>query len=294
MPCPFSFGLDADVLVDYSGQALIIAIIFTAVAAPAAFLPSRPPTAPSNVASVKTLNVKDSLVSLSRNPVFYLQFFSFMFLYVHLWEPSHHQIIADFVSTASSASAFDATATVVNQLIEPYGYSQINAGYSIMFMIFIGIILALVISPILDRKKGHLIAQKIIVPVIAIGYTILPFIPQTRSVAALYAIYAIIGGASLSMEPVALEFQASWTHPVSPEFSSVICWAGAKVMGAIFILAVGNDLWITNPEDGQPQGSLFYGLIFQFVMVWLCVPFALMTGFWIFKRPAASVVKGND
>lgn len=261
----------ADKGAEYDAQQLIVAIIFTAVALPAPFIPARPPVPPSKVASAKTLNVRDSLVSLAKNPVFYLQFSSFSFF----------------------AGAFDASASLLNQLIEPYGFSQLNAGFSIVFMIFTGILLAFIIAPILDRTKAHLLAQKIIIPIVAIAYTILPFIPETKSVPALYAVYALIGGASISMEPCALEFQANWTHPVSPEFSSVLCWTGAKVMGAVFVLIVGNDLWLKKEFDDQPQGSIMAGLIFQSIMVWLCVPFALMTGFWIFKRPTASIVAGT-
>ncbi|CAK3864356.1 Major facilitator superfamily domain-containing 7 [Lecanosticta acicola] len=256
---------------NYDEQALIIAIVFTVAAIPAPFLPRAPPHPPSAVADVRRLGGLESMKLLLRNPTFYVQFISF----------------------AVFAGAIDAVITISNQAIHPYGYPQQDAGYAIAALVFVGIATAMVISPILDRTQAHLIALKVIVIFTAAAYTALPFIPQTRSVAGLYIIFALIGAGSLSIEPCVLEFQAAWTHPVSPEFSSVIGWCGAKVIGAIFIIVAGDSLALKKPQEGQPVGSLFNGLIFIAAMCWVCVPLSLMTG-TIIKRPAASVVEGND
>lgn len=191
------------------------------------------------------------------------------------------------------SGAIDTVTAITNQGIEPYGYPQASAGSAIACLIFVGIAAALIVSPILDRTKWHLSAMKLMVIIIAIAFTAVPFIPQTRSVAALCAVFAVLGAACLSIEPCVLEFQAAWTHPVSPEFSSVFCWAGAKVMGAVFTVVVGNELALEKPAEGQPVGSLFNGLIFMAVMVWLCVPGTLVNGHWIFKKPAFSEVEAD-
>ena len=121
----------------------------------------------------------------------------------------------------------------------------------------------------------------------------MPFVPESGSTAALFAVFALLGASSISVEPCVLELQASWTHPVSPEFSSVICWSGAHIITGVFTIVVGNALVMKKAEEGQPAESLFNGLIFLAVAVWLCVPLVMLTGFWKFKRTAESEVDGN-
>lgn len=208
---------------------------------------------------------------LLRNPIFYLQFITFSVF----------------------AGAIDTVLSVTNQALTHYDFNERVAGWLIGVLVFVGIGASMVISPILDRTKTHLIALKIIVFIIAGCYTAIPFIPQTHSLAGLFIVFAVLGASSLSIEPCVLEFQAAWTHPVSPEFSSVIGWTGAKVVGAILILAVGDWMALKKPQEGQPTGSLFNGLILIAAMCWVCVPLALITG-TVVKRPAASMVEGND
>ena len=175
----------------------------------------------------------------------------------------------------------------------PYGYTQLEGATAIACLIFVGIAAALIVSPILDRTKWHVPAMKVFVVIVAIAYTGLPWVPDSHSTGLLYATYAVAGAFSLSLEPCVLEFQASNTHPVSPEFSSVICWCGARVMSAIFTYVAGDALLLKEPKEGQPTGSLFNGLIFIAGMAWLATICIMLTDVWIFKRPEASKVKGT-
>ena len=257
---------------NYSEQALIIAIVFTAAAIPAPFIPKEPPTPPSAVAALQRLSVKDGFKSLFTNPPFYL-------------------ILLTFSVFAGSIDTMTAT---TNQGLQAYGYSQMDAGFALAILVAVGIVTALILAPIVDRWKWHQQALKTITPIIALAYTALPFIPQTHSVPAIYLIYGIIGATSISLQPCILEIQASWTHPVSPEFSSFVCWSGARVITAAWTLIVGSALVLDKPKYGQPEGSLFLGLIFMTVVCWLCVPAVLLNGNWKFKRTVASQVKGNE
>jgi FLVCR family MFS transporter 7 len=74
------------------------------------------------------------------------------------------------------------------------------------------------------------------VPLLGIGYLAFTWAPQTGSVAAPYAISALLGAASFSLVPIALEWLIEQTHPVSPEVTSTICWTGGSLLGACFIL----------------------------------------------------------
>lgn len=139
-------------------------------------------------------------------------------------------------------------------------------------MVFTGIVSALLISPLLDRTNTHILGLKISSALIAALCTILPFVPQTHSVPALFLTFGLIGISVFLIQPALLETQAKWTHPVSPEFSSFICWSGAKVVAAAFTVVVGNVLVLDEPKSGQPEGSLFYGRLFVAIMCWGTVP----------------------
>lgn len=251
---------------------------------PALFIPKAPPSPPSAVAAAPRVNVKEGLKLLVRNRPFYLQAISFS-IYV---------------------AAFDATATLVASILLPYGFNEettpaIAATLSVSvkiktscetladyglhcWQIVVGIVVAAILSPIMDRTKSHLLAVKVFVPLIASSYVALIFIPESRSTAGVYTVFSLLGAASFAIMPGTLEFQAEWTHPVSPELSSTICWAGGEIMSAIFVVVM-DALKLQEPWAGQPKGSLFRGLIFQAVLVWAVVPCAELTGIWIFKKP---------
>lgn len=199
-----------------------------------------------------------------------------------------------FVTFSVVAGSIDTLTATTNQGIVKYGYSQSEAGLVLAVLIAVGVLSAVIVSPILDKTKRHTLGLKIFMIAIALSFTALPFVPQTQSVPALFIIFGLVGASVLSIEPCVLEVQASWTHPVSPELSSFVCWGGAKVLAAVFTLLVGSVLVLDEPKFGQPKGSLFVGQIFIAAMAWLCVPCTILLGYWVFKKPAASQVHGNE
>ncbi|KAK4952621.1 hypothetical protein LTR10_009427 [Elasticomyces elasticus] len=248
-----------------SGLVLYTSIIASIVCVPSPFIPKSPPTPPSAYAAAPVLGLRKSLSTLMRNKPFYLMFGSF----------------AIFVAS------FQSSANLVVQMLVPYGFSEVQAGIASSMMVFVGIVAAAVASPILDRLQNHLLAIQCMTPVIAASYLALVFIPQTRSVAAVYLTFALIGASSFSITPATLEHQGNWTHPVPPEISSTLCWTGGQLFTAIFMIVMDA---LENKKEwlGQPAGSIAKGLVFQATMGALCVPLVLLNGRWIFKRPAAS------
>ena len=204
-------------------------------------------------------------------PVFYLQFVSFVVVY----------------------AAINASNTLIAQAIEPYGGKPEAAGISAALMICVGIGEATIVSPILDRLRCHIIALKIIVPLLASTFIALIFVPQTGSAVGLYVTFAAMGATAFSITPCVLEFQSASTHPVSPEVSSVVCWTGGHLFQAALIVIMSS-LTNTSEDLGQPKGSLIKGYIVQAVLVWLVVPAALLTDVGPFKRPKQSQIQGTS
>lgn len=180
-------------------------------------------------------------------------------------------------------------------MLEPYSFSEDEAGIAGALLIVVGLVTSAVTSPIIDKTKTYLFAIKVQVPIIALSYLAFTWAPQTRSLAAVYAILSILGAASFSLVPVALEYITEITHPVSPEITSTICWTGGQLVGALFIIisdalrdssmgTARSQLFasskLSGDDDGstRPPGNMWRALIFQTVMAMLAVPWPLMLG----------------
>ncbi|KAJ9631050.1 hypothetical protein H2203_001578 [Taxawa tesnikishii (nom. ined.)] len=219
------------------------------------FVPSKPPTPPSASSAQPKLELSKSSKALSRNISFYLIFIPFS-VYVGF---------------------FNASSSLLNQILEPYGFTEDQAGIAGGIMIVVGLIASAIVSPLVDRTKQYLLTIKILVPLIAVGYLALVFAPETRAVAAPYIICAVLGAASFSLLPCALEYLVEITHPVSPEISSTICWSGGQLLGAVFIIIMDA---LKGDWSGQPPDTMKRALVFEAVVSWLVVPFVLALGWW--------------
>jgi FLVCR family MFS transporter 7 len=179
---------------------------------------------------------------------------------------------------------FNSVSSLINQILQPYSFSETEAGIAGALLIVVGLVTAAVTSPIIDKYKFFLMAIKVQVPIVALAYLAFTWAPQTRTVAAPYAILSILGAASFSLVPVVLEYLIELTHPVSPEVTSTICWSGGQLLGGIFIL-ISNALRAPGVNDGtadnhttRPPGNMYRTLIFQTVIALVVVPLPLALG----------------
>ena len=242
---------------------LYTAIISSVAALPAPFIPKAPPTPPSAIGAAEKLDMRQALHELPRNTSFWLLFIPFS-IYVGF---------------------FNATSSLVNQIFEPYGLSETEAGIAGGILILVGLIASAIVSPIIDRTKAYVITIKILVPLIAVGYIILIFMPQTRGLPGPFIACALLGATSFSLLPCALEFLSNVTHPVSPEFSSTICWAGGQLLGGIFIIIM-TALRADSGWGGQPPGTMIRALIFQAVIAVIAALFPIFLGIGRLKEMA--------
>lgn len=238
---------------------LYVGIISSVATIPAPFIPARPPSPPSATAALEKLDLPQALRELPRNASFYL-------------------ILLPF---AVYVGFFNATSSLINQIFEPYGFSETDAGIAGGLLILVGLVSAAIVSPIVDRTKTYLIVIKAITPLIGILYIILIFMPGTRTLAGPYLICALLGATSFALLPVALELLSIITLPVSAEVSSVIAWSGGQVLGAIFIIVMDA---LQGGLSGEPPDSLKRALIFQAVIACVVVPLPLFLGRFQLKK----------
>lgn len=158
-------------------------------------------------------------------------------------------------------------------------------------LIVVGLVVAAITSPILDRTHAYLTGIKVLCPLVALSYLAMIWAPQTRTIVAPYVLSAILGAASFTLLPVSLEYLVEITFPASPEVSSTICWAGGQFFGAIFIVIMnalkdGRNVDLEAVRDSgrgsgggdRPPGNMYNALVFQGVFAMLVLPLPLMLG----------------
>ncbi|THV46331.1 hypothetical protein BGAL_0395g00120 [Botrytis galanthina] len=241
---------------------LYISIISTIATIPSFFIPKGPPTPCSASSEEPKHALGASLRFLLRSPEFYMMMFPFWF-YVGL---------------------FNSISSLINQMLSPYSFSETDAGIAGALLIVVGLVAAAVTSPLIDRTKSYLLAIKIQIPILGICYLAFTWAPQTRSLAAIYTILSLLGAASFSLVPVALEYLIEITHPVSPEVTSTIGWSGGQLLGGIFIIVSdrlrAGGVSDVSQDDGsvRPPGNMYNALVLQAVLALVVVPLPLALG----------------
>ncbi|KAF1930002.1 MFS general substrate transporter [Didymella exigua CBS 183.55] len=248
---------------------LIIAIITTVSCIPSIFLPSAPPTPPTASSSLSRTPVLASIKVMLRSPPFYIVFLTF-------------SVYVGFFNSFSS---------LLNQILYPYGFSEDEAGICGAVLIVVGLVVAGITAPVLDRTHAYLLGIKILCPLVALSYLAMIWAPQTRSIVAPYVLSAVLGASSFSLLPIALEYLVEISFPASPEVSSTICWVGGQFFGACFVLIMdalkdGRSVDLTMVNDGgtidsegnMPPGNMYNALVFEAVVGMVVLPLPLMLG----------------
>ncbi|GKT86229.1 LOW QUALITY PROTEIN: major facilitator superfamily transporter [Colletotrichum tofieldiae] len=236
---------------DMSSGVLYVSIISTVASLPAFFIPARPPTPVAPSSQTVKLGIRESVGIVSRS--------------LELW--------LIFIPYAVYVGFFNSISSLLNQMMNPYGFSDEEAGIAGALLIVVGLVASAITSPILDRTKKFLLAIKVAVPVIGLCYLVFVWMPETRDIAGPYVVLAVLGAASFSLVPVALELLIELSHP--PEVTSTIAWAGGQLLGAVFLI-ISNALQADGRAD--PPKNMKNALIFQAVIAMAILPLPLCLG----------------
>ncbi|PBP25290.1 cell surface receptor major facilitator superfamily transporter transporter [Diplocarpon rosae] len=247
---------------DIPNMVLYISIIATVATIPSFFITAKPPTPSSHSGTQPKQQIIPSIKFLFSSPEFWMIVIPYTF-YVGL---------------------FNSVSSLLNQILQPYSFTEDDAGIAGALLIVVGLVTSAITSPIIDKTKSYLLAIKFTVPIIATCYLAFTWAPQTRTIVAPYVILSILGAASFSLVPVVLEYLIEITHPVSPEVTSTICWTGGQLLGGIFIIvsdalrAAGRNDGTADDRSDRPPGNMFRTLVFQTVMALVVVPLPLALG----------------
>ncbi|KAH7130974.1 major facilitator superfamily domain-containing protein [Dactylonectria macrodidyma] len=257
---------------DISQMVLYISIISTVCALLAFFVPNCPPTPPGPSAETPKLRLWEGMGIITKS--------------LELW-----LILIPFTIYVG---CFNSTSSLLDQIMEPYGFSDDEAGIGGALLIIVGLVASAISSPILGRTKAFLLSIKLIFPIAGICYLLFIWMPQTGSIVGPYVVLSILGAASFSLLPIALELLIELSHPVSPEVTSTIAWSGSQLLGAVFII-ISDALRASN--DTNPPNNMKRALIFQAVLALIFVPLPLCLGLFgrhdkiVLRR---SMIDGQD
>lgn len=245
---------------DIPDSILWVSIIATVACIPSFFIPRKPPTppAPSTANLVEAdhptaKSIKHELRALLKSPEFYLIFIPFS-VYVGF---------------------FNAFSSLLNQILEPYGFSEDDAGIAGAILIVVGLVSAAISSPLIDKYKFYLNYIRAAIPLIAIMYLILIWAPPSKSLAYVYVVCALEGAASFGLVPIVLEFLVEILHPLGPSVGSSLCWSGGQLLGGIFIVIMDA---LKAGRDADPANNEQKALIFQAVICMVVAPIPLCLG----------------
>ncbi|KAJ5781431.1 uncharacterized protein N7518_009914 [Penicillium psychrosexuale] len=239
---------------DIPNMVLYITIISTVASIPSFFLPASPPT-PASASAAKPHTPLGAAV---RKLITTREF----------WQI--------FIPFAVYVGFFNSVSSLLNQILSPHGFSETEAGIAGAILIVVGLVTSAIMSPITDRYKHYLGSIRVLVPIVAATYIGLIFAPGSAAgIPPSYVVMALLGAASFAMLPIALEYLAEITYPLSSEIGSTICWTGGQLLGACFILIQDA---LKAGAGAAPPYNMRNALVFSAVVAVVAAPFPLTIG----------------
>lgn len=233
---------------EISTMTLYVALLFTFTTCFAVFTPARPATAESPEAHIRGQPFSKSIQSLAASPEFYYILIQFAVL----------------------VAAFNAFATLVEQLTRPYGFTDVQAGVIGAVVVVVGLFSGVATAPILDKTHAYKLPIVMCVTASSASYLAMIFAIRPYSSGVFIGVIvlaAVIGCSGLILLPLALELATQVTLPVAPEITSALLWVGGQGLGGIFIIIM---------DALRTRDSKYtHGMVFLAVMTSLPIPFSI-------------------
>ncbi|KAJ5414817.1 hypothetical protein N7509_000151 [Penicillium cosmopolitanum] len=235
---------------------LIVSIISTATSALAIFVPADPPTPASyNVeppSNSQRLSRSESIRFLAKSLEFWLLAITFII----------------------SLGLFNTWSTLLFLYLTPYGFPATDVGLTAGLFSGVGVSIALLVAPFIDKWKLHVPTAKITATGSTIGYVIFIWIPQVQSRVFAFTVGTVMGVCGSIFVSVALELMAEMLYPVPEEFCATFVWC----VGNLIAVPITYGLNAGANPNGNPPGEMKASLIAQAVLavVLVAIPINLL------------------
>lgn len=133
---------------------------------------------------------------------------------------------------------FNSILTLLNQLVQPFGYSNDDAGTFGAVFIVAGLVGAGIAGKILETTKAYKTSLKIGITLCVLAITFMLLMLFSNNFWPLCVAFGIMGFFVLPLLPIMLENCAECTYPVAEELSSGFLFAGCNILGLGFIFAI--------------------------------------------------------
>lgn len=143
-----------------------------------------------------------------------------------------------FVVFSIGVGFFNAILTLLNQIIEPFGYSNDDAGTFGAVFILAGLAGAGVVGKIMETTKAYKTLLRIGISLCCVFTTLLLLMLYSDNFWPLCVGFALMGMFVLPLLPVMMENCAECTYPVAEEVSMGVLFAGCNIIGLAFIFAI--------------------------------------------------------
>ncbi|KAG2173309.1 hypothetical protein INT43_004683 [Umbelopsis isabellina] len=229
---------------------IIVAGIATAGFVPLIFMPAKPKTPPTYAQATDRPPFFEGLKMLSKN--------------------GHYWIL--FLIHGINVGLSMALATIFNQVITPYGYTNAQSGQLSAVSFFAGTLGCSVAGPVLDMTKQHKLFLRLMAPLTLATYIGFIFIIKKDSFAAIM-FTSIMNQFFLSfLVPVVVELGVEVSYPVAESTSNSMLWQGCQLFGFIFVLIMDQ----MRDPNGDPKDNMRKALILQAALMGLCTIFAFV------------------
>ncbi|KAI0043663.1 MFS general substrate transporter [Auriscalpium vulgare] len=165
---------------------------------------------------------------------------------------------------ATLLAAINTFSVLTSQWLNPEGYSDDVSGLMGAALLLSGIVAAVASAPLFDRVFTHHLGAtvKILCPIIGAGWLSLIWAVRPHNTAALFAVYVIIGIASVSLLPVGLELGCELTR--NADGSSAVLWFFGNLLCVIFTLSQNA---LRESKSADPPQNMHRAIIFNGVWV---------------------------
>lgn len=213
------------------------------------FFQSEPPTPPSTVALNRSLIESNVEVNNDNStPESADHYSSFKQELTMLFTDRNFVIL--FTVFSLGLGLFNALLTLLFQFIQPYGYSNDDAGNFGAAFIVAGLIGSALAGWILNKYKRYNLTLKVYIVLVVTAILVFVCELSANNLVPLLIAFIYLGATMLPLLPIFMETCAETTYPVSEDVSVGALLVGGNIFGVAFIFAL--QVLIQEPAFGPP------------------------------------------